>query len=513
MESTSPGVEPRRPRKRELGRGERNARWIEKYLRVPDGRFAGRAIKLTKHQRRWLVAIYDSHTRTFILTMGRKNAKTTFAAMLLLLHLVGPEAVANGQLYSAAQSRDQAAITFSLAAKMVRLSQELSRYVVIRDTAKQLLCPELGTFYHALSAEASTAFGLSPTLVIHDELGQVRGPRSELFEALDTASAAQESPLAILISTQAPDPGDLFNLLIDKALEKPIAGTKVMVYEAPAEADPFSEAAVRAANPHYDSFMNKTEVKRQMEEAQRLPAREAAYRNLILNQRIEIHNVFISRTVWTENGAEPGPLKGKAVYAGLDLSTVADLCALVLLSAEGDVHCTFWLPAEGLKEKSRADRVPYDLWAQSGKMTAVPGRAIEYEFVAEHLRRVFTECDVRALGFDRYNMRFLKPWLTRVGFTDAELAKFIEFGQGFISMSPALRAVESKLLAKKYRHGNHPVLTMCANNAVVVLDPAGNRKLTKQKSTGRIDGMIALAMAEGVMPSEPPTQTYQMFTL
>jgi len=98
-------------------------------------------------------------------------------------------------------------------------------------------------------------------------------------------------------------------------------------------------------------------------------------------------------------------------------------------------------------------------------------------------------------------MRFLKPWLEKVGFTDAELERFVEFGQGFVSMSPALRELESRLLQKQLRHGNHPLLTMCAANAVAVSDPAGNRKFAKNKTSGRIDGMVALAMAVGSMPS------------
>ena len=99
-------------------------------------------------------------------------------------------------------------------------------------------------------------------------------------------------------------------------------------------------------------------------------------------------------------------------------------------------------------------------------------------------------------------MKFLKPWLESVGFTEHELEKFVEFGQGFVSMSPAIRELESMLLQKKLKHGNHPVLSMCAANAVTISDPAGNRKFVKSKSTGRIDGMVALAMAVGVMPNE-----------
>lgn len=485
-----------------MTRGDRNIQWIEQYCRIPEGKLVGKPVKLTKHQRKWIKQIYDTPTRLFILSMARKNAKTALSAFLLLLHLCGPEAKPNSQLYSAAQSREQAAILFALAAKIVRMSPDLSQYVVIRDTAKQLFCPEMGTLYRALSAEASTAYGLSPVLTIHDELGQVRGPRFELYEALETASAAQESPLSIVISTQAPTDADLLSLLIDDALTGADPRQKVVLHSAPLDLDPFSEEAIRAANPHYDDFMNKEEVRRQAADAKRLPSREASYRNLILNQRVEASNPFIARAIWLENGAEPEPARGQPVYGGLDLSSVSDLTALVLVSEAGDVYPTFWLPGEGLEEKSRNDRVPYDVWAQDGLLLTTPGRAIEYEFIAHYLREAFDTYDVRALAFDRYNMRFLRPWLERVGFDEEELERFVEFGQGFVSMSPALRELESKLLAKKLRHGNHPVLTMCAANAVAVSDPAGNRKFTKSKVSGRIDGMVALAMAVGAMPNE-----------
>lgn len=488
-------------RQRRLTRSEINAAWIEKNLRVPEGKYVGRPIKLTAKQRKWLERIYDSPTRTFILSLGRKNAKTAFSAFIVLLHTCGPEAKPNSQIYSAAQSRDQAAVLFELAAKMIRMSPSLSEYVNIRDAVKELICAELGVVYKALSADAATKFGLSPLLVVHDELGQVKGPRSELYEALETASAAQESPLSIVISTQAPTDADLLSILIDDALTGSDPRIKVELYTADLEIDPFSEEAIRQANPHFDDFMNKDEVFRQAADAKRMPSREASFRNLILNQRVEARNPFVSRAVWQENGEYGGELDGKSVYGGLDLSSVNDLTSLELVEEEnGDVHSFFWLPEEGLAEKSRADRVPYDVWAADGCLMTTPGRAIEYEYIAHFLRDIFDRCNVKALAFDRYNMRFLRPWLEKVGFTEEELERFVEFGQGFVSMSPAIRELESRLLSRKLKHGNHPVLSMCAANATIVTDPAGNRKFTKSKSTGRIDGMVALAMAVGVMP-------------
>lgn len=483
------------------GRGARNVAWIEAMCRIPDGKLVGHPVRLTDAQKGWIRQIYDTPTRTFILSMARKNAKTATSAFLLLLHLCGPEAKENSQLYSAAQSRDQASILFGYASKVVRMSPDLSEYVQIKESAKTLVCPELGTMYRALSADASTAYGLSPVFSVHDELGQVKGPRSELYEAIETASAAHESPLSIIISTQAPTDADLLSLLIDDALTGADPRIKVALHTAPMDMDPFSDEAIRAANPHFDVFMNREEVRKQATDAKRLPAQEASYRNLILNQRIEARSPFVTHSVWKENGAVPQEYEGQPVYGGLDLSSTTDLTALVLVSDDGDVLPTFWLPEEGLSEKSRADRVPYDLWAKQGFLHTTPGRAIEYDYIAAYLRDLFDRCDVRAIAFDRYNMKFLRPCLERAGFDESELERFVEFGQGFVSMSPALRELETRLLRSSLKHGNHPVLEMTAKNATVVTDPAGNRKFIKGKATGRIDGMVALAMAVGVMPS------------
>lgn len=295
-----------RSRAKSLGRAERNIAWIEQNIRIPEGKLVGQPVRLSPVQKEWLHSLYGTTTRTLILSMARKQGKTAISAMLLLLHLCGPEARPNAQLFSAAQSRDQAAILFALAAKMVRLSASLSAYVTVRDTAKQLFCAELGTLYRALSAEAATAYGLSPAFVVHDELGQVRGPRSELFEALETAAGAQEEPLSIIISTQAPTDADLLSVLIDDALGGIDPNVKVQLYTADTELDPFSDEAIRQANPHFDVFMNQVEVRRQAEEARRMPSREAAFRNLVLNQRIEVGSPFVSLAIWASNAGEPG---------------------------------------------------------------------------------------------------------------------------------------------------------------------------------------------------------------
>jgi phage terminase large subunit-like protein len=410
--------------------------FIQECLFVPEGQHVGKPLELQVWQKDWIRTVYDNPagTRRAILSTPRKNAKTSLSAALLLAHLCGPPARnrPNSQLYSAAQSRDQAAIIFSLAAKMIRMNRDLAQAVIIRETAKELLCSELGTKYKALSAEASTAFGLSPALIIHDELGQVRGPRSALYEALETATAAQAAPLSIIISTQAPTDADLLSILIDDALAGHDPHTVVKLYSAPTDRDPFVEETIRLANPAFDAFMNRREVLAMAADAKRMPAREAEYKNLVLNQRIEANNPFISPTVWNACGTPVAPLEGVQVYGGLDLSATMDLTALVLIGRhEGKwhVHPTFWLPFEGLSEKSTADRVPYDLWHSQGHLQATPGRTVSYEFVAHHLRGLFQRYSIEKIGFDRWNMKHLRPWLLRAGFNEQMIDDhFVEFG-------------------------------------------------------------------------------------
>lgn len=418
----------------------------------------------------------------------------------------------NTQLPSTAQSREQAAVLFNLAAKMVRMSPVLSDALLIRDSAKEIFCPDRGTRYKALSAEASTAHGQSPIFAVHDELGQVRGPVSELYNAIENAMGAHEAPMSIIISTQAPTDGDLLSILIDDAQVGRDPSVVLSLYAADETLDPFSDEAIRAANPAVGDFLNEKEVRKQAENARALPSQEGLYRNYTLNQRVDKNTPFISKTIWQANGGEVSEDWGQStVYAGLDLSSTSDLTAFAAVAWINDaweVKPIFWLPKQGLAEKSRTDRTPYDVWAREGLIETPDAKSIEYEYVAARIFAFCNDHNVRQIAFDRWGMKYLKPWLIKAGFTEAQYEEmFVEFGQGYQSMSPALRDAESTLLNEKLRHGNHPVLTMCAANAVVSTDPSGGRKLNKAKAAGRIDGMIALVQALAIAPLDSPDTT------
>jgi phage terminase large subunit-like protein len=341
-------------------------------------------------QKQIMEQIYEPGVRRAIISMGRKNGKTFMVSLLTLAHLCGPAHRRNSQIFSAAQSRDQASLVFGLAAKMVRMSPRLNTLITVRESRKELFSSNSGAVYRALSADASTAYGLSPAFIVHDELGQVRGPKSELYEALETATGAHENPLSVIISTQAPSDNDLLSMLIEAAPLDP--KTALVLHTSSMDADPFAEETIKAANPAYGDFLNAVEVADMARVAEAMPSREAEYRNLILNQRVQAENPFISHAAWSACGAAPVPIEDVPVYGALDLAATTDLTCLILAGKVDDVwqvYPHFWLPADGLAERSRRDRVEYDRFARDGLLHTVPGNVIDYDFVAMFLREQF----------------------------------------------------------------------------------------------------------------------------
>lgn len=493
----------------QLTRAERNMRFCEAFLFVPDGDDVGKPIRLAWFQEMFFYSIFDNvhMTRVAILSMARKNAKTATIAMILICFLEGPEAKLNAQIVSGALSRKQAGIVFKLARQMIILSPRLRDRVKIIPSDKILVGLTLNVEYTALSAEAGTTHGLSPYLAILDEMGQVKGPQSDFIDAVTTAQLAHSNPLLIIISTQAPTDADWLSIQIDDAMRSQNPRTVCHLYAAENECGVLDKEAWKAANPALGLFFQESELIEAAEKAERMPSFENTFRNLHLNQRIDAEAPFVSKSVWELNGAQPESLVRKKVYGGLDLSAVSDLTGLVLVGENGSVECFAWLPRDGLREKAKNDRVPYDVWERQGRLIATPGKAIEYEWVAHQLKRLFESYDIQQINFDRYNMKFLTPWLEKAGLTKEQLAVFKDFGQGVVSMSPALRALETSLLQGQLKHGNNPVLAMCAANARVEMDAAGNRKFTKKKSSGRIDLLVCLAMAEDARLAHKKTET------
>lgn len=482
-----------------MTRGEKVIAFIEGYCVIPEGEHVGKPVVLADFQKKFILEVYDNphETDTGILSIARKNAKTGTIAFILLAHTVGPEAKQNSRIISGAMSREQAGEVYNLASKCVQLSPKLQDLVKIVPSSKKLIGLPMNVEYQAISAEGKTAHGKSPILAILDEVGQIQGPQSDFVDAVTTAQGAYENPLLIYISTQAATDADMFSILIDDALTNKPEKTVCHVYAADKDAEVLDEKAWYAANPALGLFRSLKDMRKQAEKASRMPSFENTFRNLNLNQRVSTFSPFVSRSVWDSCSAPPDDLSGFALWGGLDLSKRTDLTSLVLIGhKEGITHVWpfFWTPEQGLRDRAKADRQPYEVWVKEGYLRTTPGATVDYEFVIQDIVEIVGGANLQGIAYDRWRIDVFRKEMSDLGI-DLPLN---EFGQGFKDMAPALDDLEEILLNEAMRHGRHPVLTMCAANAVVVQDPANNRKLDKNKATGRIDGMVALAMAVGV---------------
>jgi phage terminase large subunit-like protein len=500
---------------RDIARAERVIAFIEQ-LTVPSGEGQGGPFKLREWQKKFIRDVYAPVgpnrrriVRRAILSIARKNGKTALIAALVLVHLIGPEAIQNGEIYSAANEREQAAQVFKVAKQIVEADEELRQLIRVVPSTKSLACYANGSFYRAISADAGTKHGLNPSLVIYDELAQAKS--RELYDVLDTAMGARLEPLFITISTQSNEPEHVLSKLIDDGLGAKDPRIVCHLYAVPEEVeDIFDEKVWKLANPALGDFLQLEDMRAEAAKAQRMPAEEPRFRNLRLNQRVAPVASLISRAEWMACVGEAEFEDGEEVYLALDMSGVIDLTSLMMGSA-GDltrVKPYFWKPADLLKDHSNRDfgsgNLRYVEWHDKGWLDVSPGRSIDPQVVALKIAELCGQYKVLGLAYDRWRINDLLRELDRIGlqaFQEGEKGdglRLIPWGQGYRDMAPAIDALEFAVIERKLKHPSSPVLNWNMANAVATMDPAGNRKIDKNKARFRIDGAVTLAMLCGL---------------
>jgi len=495
-----------------MDRAERVIDFIE-LLTIPSGKGAGQAFKLEEFQKRFIRDVYAEWAPTWarrvrraILSIARKNGKTALIAALVICHLVGPEAIRNGEIYSVANDREQAGQVHKMAAQIIRLDPELEAMLKIVDSTKTIVCHANGSFYRAMSAESGTKHGLNPAVWIYDELAQSKN--RELYDTFDTSQGAQDEPLGIVISTQSNDPNHPLSQLIDDGLSGADPTIVCHLYAVPDETvDIFNPSCWKKANPALGLFRSVEDFEAQASKAYRVSGFENTFRNLYLNQRISLQKTIFTTKQWKACAGDADLIPGEDILLGLDLAGTTDLCALVALSVEDGarVQPHFWKPQDFLEDHARRDRVPYDLWLEQGFMEPCEGPIINPAYVAAKIAWYVENYNVLGLVYDRYRIEYIRLELDRVDISaqkgDGYGLNLMPWGQGFVSMSPALEALENACLLGELIHDNHPVMNWNMHNATVITGPSGDRKFKKGVEHKRLDGAQALAQAAGMRAS------------
>jgi len=508
---------------RNSARAERVIDFIE-CLTVPSGVVAGGPMVLREFQTDFIYDVYEPCdqdgrriVRDAVLSMGRKNGKTALISALNIVHLVGPEAVQNGEVYSGANDRDQAAIVFKVASQFVKAEPGLAQRLSVVESTKRIACHANGSFYRALSREAGTKHGLNPTFAIYDELAQARD--RELYDALNTGFGARDEPLFAVISTQSRDPQHILSELIDRGLSSDDPTVVCHLYAVPEqdddenEIDIYDESYWKLANPALGDFLTLDSVRKLAKQSEESPSFEPSFRNLSLNQRVDVVPCVISARAWRGRyDAACRLVPGEDIYLGLDLSATTDLTALVAVSAKNGERLAawFWKPKDLLTVHATRDRAPYERWVTEGFLYPSPGKDVDYTLVALKIIELSLTFNIVGVAFDRWRISTFIKCFEDLGVSayydddDADGIRFVEWGQGYKDMGPAVDALDKAVASERLIHDGHPVLTWCFSNAVATMDPAGNRKLDKSKARFRIDGAVAAVMAIGLKARDNP---------
>lgn len=482
--------------------------FFEELLRHQKGEFSGRALKLDEWQAErivrpmfgWKRKDGSRKYRTVYVEIPRKNGKTTIAAGVGL-YLLFADGEQGAEIYSAAADREQAAIAFDLAKSMVESEPELrSRAEVYR---RSIVVPSTGSSYKVLSADARSKHGFNAHGIILDEVHAQ--PNRELYDVLHTSTGARRQPIEFLITTAGVyDPESIAwqlheyaGKVRDTAIDDP--GFLPVIYGAPMDAD-FRDPAVHAAtNPGMGRSVKPEYLAAEAKRAGEEPSYENTFRRLHLNQWPQQVTRWIRIEDWEAcKGATPN-LAGRQCFPALDLSTTTDITALVLVfPPEDEDECYsllpfFWCPQNSILKRSRRDRVPYDAWARDGFIEATPGDVVDYAFVRKRVNQLSKEYHFGPVAFDPWNATQLA---TQLGEEDG--FQMVEHRQGYISMNEPSKEFERLIISHGLRHPDNPVLNWMVSNVTVRHDPAGNIKPDKERSTERIDGVVAAVMGIGM---------------
>jgi phage terminase large subunit-like protein len=494
---------------------ERAINFYREVLRLNGGEYEGQAYELLDWQQfivgslfGWIGADGYRRFRSCYVETAKGSGKSPLAAGVGLYGMMA-DGEAGAEIYAAATKKDQAMILFRDAVAMVNLSPELSSRITKSGTGLNvwnLAWLDRRSFFRPIASDDGQS-GPRPHIALLDEVHEHKD--GYVIEMLKAGQKSRRQPLQFAITNSGTDKRSVcwdYHDYGAKVCAGSLQDDTFFAYICGLDEgdDPFKdEACWDKANPSLRfGLPGMRYLREQVAQARGMPSKESIVRRLNFCQWVESESPWISGEVWfgcKDEEFDGNLLFGRRCFGGLDLSSTQDLTALVLMfePSEQDPYWRqvewFWLPGDGLHDKADQDRAPYTLWRDQGHLNALPGKAINKLSVVKQAAEIAAMYDLQCLAYDRWRIEDLKMLLDQEGIT----LPLVPFGQGYKDMAPAVDEYERRLLNATVKHTANPVMTWCAANAVVVTDPAGNRKVAKEKATGRVDGIVAAIMATG----------------
>lgn len=476
---------------------------------------------------------------TAFIETGKGSGKTPVAAGVGHLMLMADQED-RAEVYAAAVDKEQASILFRDAVAMARMSEEIDHRVLYaggRGREYNIAYLKTGSFFRPVSSE-STGRGKSgyrPHCVLMDEIHE--HPTNAMVEFFRAGFKGRRQPLMFMITNSGTDRNSVCYEYHDygaRVAAGELEDDTFFAYICALDTgeDPFRDRSCWIkANPSLGVTFGEKYLEDQITTARGMPSKEALVRRLHFCEWVDAANPWIDGALWRAcedagAGMDIEAFRDRPGYLGLDLSAKRDLTSMAAVwgpDAAGcfDAAVWAWTPQDTLPERERKDKVPYSVWCERGFLLPVPGRSIDYGYVAHFIGEQLAGFNIAGLAFDQWRIDDFLRAMDDAGVDawvwegpDAPAGDGIRMhrhGQGFAGglsettlwMPRSVTSLEDAVLAGKLRVRRNPVLTFASASAVLATDPAGNKKWEKRKSTGRIDPLVALCMALGLASSHP----------
>jgi phage terminase large subunit-like protein len=512
----------------DLAAAQKAIGFYENVLKLNGGDFEGQPFKLLPWQKYVVGSLFGWKTedgyrrfRVAYVETAKGSGKSPLAAGVGMKGLVA-DGEPRAEIYAAATKKDQAMILFRDAVAMHDQSPELLKRLTKSGTGEKawnLAYLQTGSFFRPISSDDGQS-GPRPHVALVDEFHEHK--TATVLEMMRAGTKSRRQALIFIITNSGASrksPCWNYHEYAGKVAAGDLQDDAFFSYVCALDDgdDPFeSEDCWPKANPSLQdaNLPGYKYIREQVTTARGMPSKEAIVRRLNFCQWTDAESPWISHEVWKGAKLEYDveSLRGRRAVAALDLSSTTDLTGLVFLVQPVDPGEPWklvpyaWLPDADLERRAQQDLVPYVEWVAEGLLHTTPGRAISKRVILQKLSGLCDFFEVIACAYDRWRIEDLLQMAADEGIS---LPPMEPFGQGYKDMSPALETFETMLLNGELVHNGHKVLTMCAGNAITDQDGAGNRKLDKEKATGRIDLIVAAVMAAGLITrAAEPTKSF-----
>ncbi|PHC21677.1 terminase large subunit [Bacillus wiedmannii] len=487
--------------------------FVENFCKHSKGKMGGKPFLLELWQKAMTAALFGfvhkidgiRKYREFMLIVARKNGKSAWGSAIALYLMVadnepGPEIV------SAATKKDQAKIIWSEAKRMVKKSPILSKR--IRTLVAEMISEFNDGSFKPLSSDSNTLDGLNVHCSLIDELHAIED--KNLYDVIVDGMTAREQPISIITTTAGTVREGIFDIKYEEA-ERIINGyddpdgykderVLPIIYELDKREEWTEESCWKKANPGLGTIKNLDQLKSKVEKAK---ANAMLVKNLLTKD-------FNIRETSTEAWLTFEQLNNTAIFdiaelkpsygiGGCDLSSTTDLTAAKVIFMLPDdkkiyVKQMYWLPEDLLEQRSKEDKIPYDLWYEQDLLRTTPGNSVHYKYVTQWFLEIRDEYGIYLpwIGYDRWSAKY---WVEEMeGYFGKEA--MVPVAQGKQTLSSPMKLLGADLESKLVNYNNNPIDKWCLSNTAIDIDKNLNIQPNKTKNQRRrIDGTAALLNA------------------